>query len=536
MQPGLKTNKRKRTHLSAFKGLCLRRVTPEGYFRDAENISSSEYPTITLRKPRSIINECADVYAMYAHGKICWLWGSTLFYGEEAVGELTPGEKMFASLGADIVIYPDKKLLNTHTLALTSLENETHASSARVFSCSQDGTKTPGAGFSKIEAAGVGLGFKEGDGVTVAGLSGALGDGNYMVQAAGENYLIVVHAQDPDEEITGEISIQRKAPDFDFICALDNRIWGASTTDHKICACKLGDPTNWEVFQGISTDAYQAIVPSPAPFTACSSDLGSVVFFKEEEIIRVFGNKPSNFQVTSYKMPGVEANSSKSIAYLESAVLYKGLTGVYVYDGGIPENISAFLGDNRYSNARAGAVNGKYYVSMLDETAGVYRLFVYDMRSGAWYRESAPEIKHFARSGNELYMFGADGKAYAVNASGLWYNKNRIPSTQISLKEQRIQWYFETAPMALCTPQRQYVTALHVRYSLKKDASFKIEMKCREDADYRAVGEFSGETGERGVTIDVPVRRSDSISLRFSGTDEATIFSIGKTFMEGSDR
>ena len=473
---------------------------------------------------------------MYNHGKMCWLIDNALFYGEDMVGFLEPGEKMFASLGANIVIYPDKMLLNTHTLALTSLENETHAQSAHVYSCNQDGTQAAGAGFSKIEASGIGAGFKEGDGVRITGLTDAISDGSYLVEAAGEDFLIILHTDDVDKEVSGEIAVSRKAPDFDFICALDNRVWGASSKDHKICACKLGDPTNWEVFQGISTDAYQAIVPSPAPFTGASSDLGSAFFFKEEEIIRVFGNKPSNFQVTSYKMPGVEEGGWKSISYLESAILYKGLTGVYLYDGGIPENISAFLGDNRYTDACAGAVNGKYYISMRDETAGEYRLFVLDMRTGAWYRENAPEIRYFTRSGNELYMCASDGKTYAVNGGGLWYDKNRVPSTRVALKEQKIDWFFETAPLTMCMPNRQYVSSIHVRCALKKDAGIAIEMKAFEDGDFKTVFEISGETGERTVTIPVPVQRSDSLSLRFSGTGDATIISIGKTFSEGSNQ
>ena len=91
MQPGLKFIKHKQKFLSSFKGLCLRRITPEGYFRDAENISSDGYPTLTPRKARTIITESSDVHAMHAHAKMCWLWGRMLFDGEDMVGELTEG-------------------------------------------------------------------------------------------------------------------------------------------------------------------------------------------------------------------------------------------------------------------------------------------------------------------------------------------------------------------------------------------------------------------------------------------------------------
>ena len=535
MQPGLKNIKRKQTFLNTFKGLCLRHVTPEGYFKDAENLSSDGYPTISPRKKRGIITECSKVYAMYDHAKMCWVWESALFYGETMVGEVIPGEKQFASLGANVVIYPDKLLLNTESLTLTSLENEINVRFVALYVVNRDGTDGVGTDYTKIAATGIGKGFKEGDSVQISGIGEAVPDGSYLIQSLTEDHIVIIHALKEKTTVQSNIRVARPVPDLDFICALDNRIWGASSAQHKICACKLGDPTNWDTFQGISTDAYQAIVPSPAPFTGAASDLGSVIFFKEEEIIRVYGNKPSNFQVTSYKMPGVETGSSRSVAFLESALFYKGLAGVYAYDGGIPECISAFLGDKRYKNARAGAVNGKYYVSMCDEENQAYALFVYDTRTGAWYRENAPEVKYFTRSGNDLYLCSADGNTYSVNGSGLWYEKNKVISTRLFLMEGKVDWHFETGLMTLSMPSRQYVSRLHVRMKIKENARVAIEIRFNEETEYRKIFESDQAGEERTLTIPVPTRRSDSASLRFSGTGDVTIFAIGKTFEEGSD-
>ena len=534
MQPGLKTTKRRQKFFDTFKGLCLRPVTPEGYFKDAQNTSSDGYPTIMPRRKRGIITECGDVYAMYDHSKVVWLWENVLFYGETQVGELSAGEKMFASLGANIVIYPDKMLFNTDTMTLTSLENEVKCQGVSVFSSNQDASSALSTNYTCLSAPGIGAGFREGDGVSVSGLSGVMPDGDYLIQTVFEDKIVVIQALDAGGVIEGEVSVKRTAPDLDYICALDNRIWGCSSKDHRVCACKLGDPTNWNVFQGISTDAYQAVTPSAGAFTGLTSDLGSVVFFKEEEIIRLFGNKPSNFQLTSYKMPGVEEGSEKSIAYIESALFYKGLSGIYVYDGGIPECISASLGAKKYSSARAGAVNGKYFVSMLDEEAGKESLFVYDTRTGAWHRESAPGIEFFFRRGNEMYFKGNDDKMYTVNGGKIWYDTKKVVSSRLSFTEQSVAWYFETGPMSLCMPGRQYVTNLHVRYSMKADAKFTLEIKFQEEKTYRLVGEYASGTGEGTITLPVPVRRTDSASLRFSGTGECTIIAIGKTFTEGS--
>ncbi len=535
MQPGLKNIKRKQTFLDTFKGLCLRHVTPEGYFKDTENLSSDGYPTVAPRKKRGVITECANVHAMYDHAKMCWVWESALFYGETMVGEVIPGKKQFASLGANIVIYPDKLLLNTESMTLTSLENEVNVRFVALYAVNRDGSDGANTDYTKIAAVGIGQGFKEGDNVYISGIGEAVADGNYLIQSRTDDHIVIIHKLSEKTTVQNSITVSRKVPDLDYICALDNRIWGASSLQHKICACKLGDPTNWEVFQGISTDSYQAIVPSAAPFTGAASDLGNVIFFKEEEIIRVYGNKPSNFQVTSYKMPGVEAGSSESIAFLESALFYKGLNGVYAYDGGIPECISAFLGDKRYINARAGAVNGKYYISMCDAEEMAYALFVYDARSGAWYRESAPEIRYFTRSGNELYMCASDGKTYSVGGGGLWYDKNQVISTRLHLMEGKVKWHFETGLMTLSMPSKQYVSRLHVRHRIGADADFSIEIRFNGDKEYLKIFESDRAGEDVTISIPVPVRRSDSASLRFSGTGDVTIFAIGKTFEEGSD-
>lgn len=534
MQAGLKPIKRRQKFLETFKGLCLRPVTPEGYFRDDENVSSDGYPTIIPRKARGVITNCGNITAMFDHTKMLWLSGTTLYYGEEAVGELTAGEKQFASLGAYIVIYPDKKIFNTETLELDPIENEVMVSNADVYASNADGTRAAGTNYTTISCSGIGVGFKDGDGVSISGAGGLFPDGDYLIQSVDENRVVIIHALDAGGKIETMITVRRHAPDLDFICALNNRIWGCSDKMHMVCASKLGDATNWNVFQGISTDSYQAIIPSPGPFTGLTSDLGSVIFFKEEEIIRLFGNKPSNFQLTSYKMPGVEAGSGKSIAYLESALFYKGLTGVYVYDGGIPECISVSLGARKYSSARAGGVNGKYYISMLDEEAGAYRLFVYDTRTGAWHKESGGEIEFFLRSGDEMYFKGANGDMYTVNGGKMWYDAEKLPSNRFSFREMLIKWYFETGAMSLSMPSRQYVTHLHVRYALKKDAVLLAEIKYREEDGYTTAGFFSDETEEGTFTLPVPVKRSDSIRLRFSGEGEATVISIGQTFEEGS--
>jgi hypothetical protein len=131
-------------------------------------------------------------------------------------------------------------------------------------------------------------------------------------------------------------------------------------------------------------------------------------------------------------------------------------------------------------------------------------------------------------------MVAADGKAYSVNGGNVWYDPRNVLSTRISIPERFVEWYFETAPITMCMPNRQYVTELHVRCEIRENAHFKIEIRFSQEKIFREIGAFSDASGERTITIPVPVRRSDSATLRFSGAGDVTVIAIGKTFSEGS--
>lgn len=517
MQPKIRNIKIRRRRARPFRGLCLTDSVPGGYFADAENLSSRGYPVSLTRAERGVINDCGGISAMYGHGQMLWLWETSLYFGSSLVGEVTSGEKQFASLGAYVVIYPDKKILNTDTLELIDMENRVAVSGASISPCNADGSAAEQTTFAKISASGIGAGFSAGDGVEISGLSVSGLDGIYLLQTVEKDFIVIIASLDSSSEETGEITVSRAAPDLDFICSVGNRVWGCSSAAHEIRACRLGDPKNWNVFQGVSTDSYAASVPTPGDFTGCITFLGNALFFKEDEILKLFGSKPSNFELVSSRMPGVEKGSGASLAITNSILFYKGLAGVYAYDGAVPVLISEMLGDGRYRAARAGALNGLYYVSMLDERAGAYALFVYDSHQSAWQKETGGEIRFFVRAGNELYMAGRDGKMYSVNGSGLWYDPSKVVSTHMFLKESLIPWHAETGPIALCAPDRQYASRIFLRYSLGEYASFSLYARYAAEEEYALVSSFSGKAADASVPIRVNARRSGFVQLRLEG-------------------
>ena len=172
--------------------------------------------------------------------------------------------------------------------------------------------------------------FRVGDGVTISGCTNEMAnnktaviveiEGNKLIFS--ENCFVISVEKQVDEEgketeirnsITEtNVKIKREMPELDYICENENRLWGCK--GDTIYACKLGDIFNWNVLDGISTSSYATQVGSAGDFTGMCSYLGYVIAFKEEHIYKVYGSKPSNFEVLSSASLGVEAGSSKSLA------------------------------------------------------------------------------------------------------------------------------------------------------------------------------------------------------------------------------
>ena len=112
---------------------------------------------------------------------------------------------------------------------------------------------------------------------------------------------------------SGTIVFRREVPALTRVCVNENRLWG---TDGKtIYASKLGDPFNFHVFDGLSTDSWQSGAVDAGEFTACVSYLGYPVFFKEDQVCKVYGDKPSNFQWTPSARLGVKAGCAKGPSF-----------------------------------------------------------------------------------------------------------------------------------------------------------------------------------------------------------------------------
>ena len=254
------------------------------------------------------------------------------------------------------------------------------------------------------------LPFNVGDGITITGITGQQyheGPPSYfeerkdvldlnstmVIKEKGDNYSVVTGIIDNVYGQVEPITITRHMPEVDFVIESGNRLWGChygldihGNFVNEIYASKLGDFKNWNVFDSISTDSYVATVGTDGEFTGAITHLGYPIFFKENCMHKVYGNFPANFQVQTNTCRGVQKGCHKSLAIVNEALYYKSRSGFCMYDGSLPVETSSSLGDVVYSDAVAGAIRNKYYVSMKDNNND-YHLFVFDAKRGLWHRE-----------------------------------------------------------------------------------------------------------------------------------------------------
>lgn len=361
--------------------------------------------------------------------------------------------------------------------------------------------------------------FRAGDAVEISGCTDrADNNGSHIIRKiSGDTLTFTENVFTQTGTETGTVRLERKVPDLSCICECDNRIWGAEGT--TIYASALGDPTNFFVYDGLSTDSYAVAVGTDGDFTGCAPYSSTVLFWKENALHKVLGSYPAQYEVYTYTVPGVQAGSEKSLCVINEALLYKGRNGVYAYTGGTPELISESFGMRRFSDAVAGSDGQRYYISMKDED-GEWSLYVYDTLRGIWLREDGAHAADFAYlDGSLYYMEGKTGKLIKTGQSGT--------------SEGMISWSAEFCQMDETTHGKKGYSKLYLRADMEAGAWLKVEIST-DGGPFRQVFVSHNERAKTEVIPILP-ERCDSFRIRLSGKGKCTVKSLVREFSVGSE-
>lgn len=568
--------------ISGFLGYDHRLKINENAFYDESNMCSLYYPLAAARHKRGIFNIDGDgVHGLFAKDGLCFIKNSKLYYkGSEVAGLSFPGsekKRQFVSMGTRLIIFPDKVYVDTARLDdYGSLDAEFKSGkgvNVGVTLCTRDGTErefipsreapeSPGNGtlwidtsseslaafvysgqeemwseasavYVKISSPNIGKQFKEGDGVEINGLKEEALNGSKIIESVTADSITVIGIIKAAFTQTDEVTVARKLPDMDFVCENGNRLWGCSSKKNEIYASKLGDPKNFNCFEGLSTDSYAVSVGTDGEFTAAVSYRGYVMFFKEACLHRVYGSYPP-FTVSALNIRGVQKGSELSVAVINESLYYKSPTDICRFDGGVPVSVSTVLGNEYYKDAVGGGVGDRYYICMTNRF-GERSLFCYDEKSGIWHKEDDLNVKETACHNGNMYFLGeSDGKYAIYLADGEVTYGNFFAVLGGYKTEEQVKWKLETGLWGLEMPGNKYYSDIELRFSGEKGTKISVSFSYNNNGEWQKKAELTAErTGSFTVPFITP--RCDTMKIRIEGEGAFKLLSVTRIVERGSN-
>ena len=587
--PELNELKTSRDLIDVFRGYNHNLRISSNEFYDMKNMTSSQYPILAPRGKRGIYATPESPQGMIAKDTLCYVDGSKMVVdGYPVEMGLSDTEKTLISMGAYIIILPDKMWINTTDLTdFGNIEAEVATNAPVSFQlCRIDGSDyaanaspsepeapenyalwidtstTPhtlkqwsetssmwvaiATTYIKISSPGIGVSFEKYDGVTIEGLKDEVLidnttgeaiedtsnlsqiDGSFVIWDKGDDYIVVIGMLDVTRTITNSITVKREMPEMDFIVESENRLWG----------CHYGIANNGEVVNEIY-----------------ASKLGD---FKN-------WNCFMGISTDSYAASvGTDGQFTGAVTHLGYPIFFKEKHMHKIY-GNYPANYqiqtTACRGVQKGSEKSLAIVNEVlYYKSTMAVCA---------------YDGSLPSEVSYAL-GEEFYSDAvgcAHGNKYYVNmkdrggkyslfvydtAKGLWHKEDDshiksfcscrdelyyIDAEDGAIKtmggsgeaaEAKVEWMAETGVIGTDSPDKKYVSRMTVRMSL--DIGARVYFYCQYDSigEWEHLATMTG-TSLRSFSVPIRPRRCDHFRLRIVGEGEARIYSISKTIEGGSD-
>ena len=562
----------------------------DGEFYDMKNLTSTHYPVLSPREARGLYASPNSAQGLIAKDTICYVDGEDFVMDGYRInmGLSTAVEdcpKTLVSMGAYVIILPDKKWINTKdTTKSGEIEaSVTTAAPVRFTLCRVDGadysaeytqntepaepanmalwvdtSTTPhtlkqysestgmwvsiGTTYIKIASAGIGAPFEKYDGVTISGLKGtvlhdnttgeaiddtselAAIDGSFVIWDKSDGYIVVVGMLDVTRTITDPVTVERKMPEMDFITESGNRLWG----------CRYGVAANGEVVNEIY-----------------ASKLGD---FKNWNCF--MGVSTDSYAASV----GTDGQFTGAITHLGYPIFFKENCLHKVY-GNFPANFqiqtTACRGVQRGSDKSLAIVNEVLYYKSTQAVCAYDGSLPTEISSALGEEQYSNAVA--GGHGNRYYisMQDIEGEYHLFcfdAAKGMWHRED---NTQVdafcsardvmyyinhedgSIKtiaggDDSVEWMAETGIIGVTIPDQKYVSRILLRMALAMGSTVRVYAQYDSLGVWEAVCALTG-TSMRSFTIPIRPKRCDHMRLRIEGEGEAKLFSITKTIEQGSD-
>ena len=563
----------------------------DGEFYDMKNLTSNDYPVLSTRGQRGLYteNQPKNPVGLIAKDNLCYVDGGDFVINGKRIGmELNDEPKQFISMGAYVIILPDKKFINTADLSEYGNIEASFTSTADnpvTFSlCMADGndpettytqdsepeepedgdrwidtSTTPctlkqwsessgmwvqlASTYVKISAPGSGLGkaFEKYDGITISGLTGKLeaegGDiyeipelaaleGSAVIWDKGDDYITVVGILSDARTIVSPVTISRRMPEMDYVIECSNRLWG----------CRYGPDENNETVNMIY-----------------SSKLGD------------FKNWSCYMGIATdswYGAVGTDGPFTGAISLLGSPLFFKEnhLHKVHVSTGtahqvtdtpcqGVQRDCSgslAVVGNVVYYKSRNGvcvydgslpgdisqAFGGIRYTNAIGGGIGSkYYISMDDMEGGShlFVYDSSKGLWHKEDDLRVDRFCSCGGELYAISNGKIvtMLGSGEADTTPL-------EWMAESGLIGLNMPDMKYISRLVIRLQLPEGSFLRVLAEYDSSGRFEQLFTIHGH-GLQAFALPVRPVRCDHMRLRLEGEGPAKLFSIVKTVEQGSD-
>ena len=580
--------------IDTFRGYNHNLRIADGEFYEMENITSDYYPVLAPRAKRGVYASKSGldgITAIIAKDKLCYVDGRDFVVGDERVEDffthnLSSPVVRLVSMGAYVIILPEKKYVNTQDLSdRGSLEAnywEDGDMSLRI--CSVDGEEFKGVGsattpsnptdeliwidisvepyvakryseatkmwsvisptYVKISANGIGSQFSRYDCVNIKQApdikaqpwAKASLEGNKIIHACGYNYIVVegsvfgqynLHPEGVDE-YSGCIEIERKIPEMDFVTQSGNRLWG----------CKYGKAANGEMVNEIyasklgdfkNWSCYMGLSTDSYAVSVGSDGpfTGAITYlgyplFFKENCV----HKVYGNYPANYQIQTTSCRGVQAGSDKSLAIVNETL--FYKSSGAVCAYDGSLPVEVSYAlgheqySEAVAGSRGNNYYISMMDKDRKSHLFVYDVAKAMWHREDNFRSEGFASWNGELYAI-AEGLDKIVTMFGSGTKDT-----------ENVKWMVETGPMGTDMPDMKYISRLTVRMMLPFGSRVRIFAQYDSIGGWEHLCTMVG-TSLRSFSIPIRPRRCDHMKLRIEGEGDARIYSITKTNEQGSD-
>ena len=560
--PTLRRLRTSRRTVDAYGGLNRSPRTGEGEFAQMENLSSDFYPVLAPCPPRDQL-DITGVTSLGAGQRLFYTQGTELVLGDRRIdlGLSPDGNKILVKMGAYVVVFPDKKYASTlENGDCGSLEARFEAANAVLTPCTLEGADripdyiqsaeplSPENGtlwldtaaspavlkewsaasnlwaavetaYVRIEAPGIGVPFRQYDGVTLSGAEAL--DGANVIWQAGSDFAVVSGVLEGQKHMRGLV-LSRTVPEMDYVIECGNRLWGCRAgTDrlgnpvNEIYASKLGDFRNWNCFMGLSTDSYAVTVGTQGPFTGAITYLGNPLFFKEDCLYKIYGSYPAAFHVQSTACRGVAQGGGESLAIVGETLFYKSPMGVCAYDGSLPAEVGRNLGFEPLEGGVGAGFGGKYFLSLQEHT-GTDALYVYDKLLGQWHRETGFGARQMVSHAGKLYGLDKNG--------GLWLLRG-------GKSRARVKWMARTGRISGWDGKRMVLKSLELQLLLANRARMDISVRYDDRGAWERIGTLTGS--DRRFLLPIRPKPCSHLELLLEGEGDIRLLSLTRVLRQG---